>query len=494
MPTADNEKNQLMQEAAMVLEPHEPEDFSLYTKTETDNEVKVSIKQSDVISFWESLGYRKLKLPQGGYELVKISQNSILKFSSEENLMHEIKNKILKVDGEKKVWDEFLKKDYIGKKANLAIDIIEDIKLNVCSAKKAYFFFKNGVLEVKGGTMKLIPYEEYPGFVFEEQIINHNLIIEKMNPGFVFDKFLENVSGSRERYDQLTTTIGYLIHPYKDPTFTRAVILVDESLDFSGEANGGTGKSLIGKAISKMTNTLEKDGKNLSNKGNRFFYQDLNLMHRVMNLDDVYPDFDFEMFYSVVTGDLVVEKKFKDTFKIPFELSPKLLISSNYMVLGSGGYSEDRRKIEIEITPYYNADFTPVDDFGCKFFSDWDEAEWNSFYLNMAFYCQKYIREGVINCPPINLGENKLKAKTNPSFVEFADSNFVFPDNSTQIVKNKSELYNTFRDRYPIESRNVSNIKFKKWIDVYCKVRNLVAHHYKSDSNNMLRITKNDLD
>ena len=464
---------------------------TFYTETQTENGIKVDLKLANVIKFWEGKGYRKLKLPKGGYELVRIKSNSIICKAFPDELMQEVKNQLLNVNHKLHVWEAFIEQEFISKKSMSAFETIREIRLNICDANKAYFYFNNGVLKVTGDLINLIPYENYEGCVFEEQIIPHNLTLSDdiESNSSMFDRFLFNVSGSDEdRYNHLTSGIGYIIHGYKDSALTKALILVDEELDFSGEANGGTGKSLIGKAISKITSVLEKDGKGLVQRGNRFFYQDLNLSHRVLYLDDVNPDFNFEDFYSVVTGDMTVEEKYRAAYKIPFMLSPKLLITSNYMIKGSGGNSDARRRIEIEIAPHYSSSFNPQDEFQCRFFDDWDDAEWNKFYLDMVSYCQKFIQNGLMLAAPINLKENKLKLETDISFVEFADANITL-DGSNLVVKNKTTLMETFRSEYPVESRNVTTIKFKKWLDVWAVCRGLNTYHYKSNSQTMVRFS-----
>ena len=389
------------------------------------------------------------------------------------------------------VWEKYLNGSYASKSKTNGLDTIQEMNLNKCTPNVAYFFFKNGALKVEKDTVSLIPYDDYDGYVLESQIIDFEINLSQPVEQSEFDRFIINVTLKQaNRYHYLTTSIGYIIHGYKDRTFSKALILLDEELDFSGEAHGGTGKSIIGRAVAEISPTLMKDGKNLNNNNNRFFYQDISLGHQVLYLDDVKPNFDFEHFYAITTGEMTVEEKYKASYKIPFELSPKLLISSNYMVQGSGRESDARRRIEVEIAPYYSMSYTPLDDFGRKLFDDWSDSEWNNFYLTMVGYCQKFIENGVLQTAPINLEENKLKMATDISFVEFCDSNIVFGENVTEIVKNKSSLYETFRTSYPVESKNVSNIQFKKWLDIWAKHRSLQVRHFKSNSESKIKFIK----
>lgn len=463
---------------------------NFYRFIESDGKRKVKISKSALLKFWENLGFKKMKLPGGNYTLVRITKNSIISEVGREELVQSVRNKLLVEDNVEEVWEAFLDKDYVNKINYLALKPLEEIRLNLSTEDTAFFFFRNGILKVTADKFDIVAYEDYEGYVHESQIINHDIDLNEDQPS-KFDDFLRKITGQNsERYRSLTSAMGYLMHSYKDASLTKAVILVDEKLDFSGQANGGTGKSLVAKAVKYMTNAVFKDGKALNQKNNRFFYQDVGLFHRVLIIDDVNIGFEFESFYSVITGEMTVEEKFKSSYKIPFELSPKLLLTSNYMVEGSGGNSDERRRIEIEIYPHYHADLTPFDDFGERFFTDWNDQEWNRFYISMVKYCQGYIKTGIVAHIPINLAGNKLKQNTDPSFVEFADLRLVIPENQISLTLNKGILYDDYRANYPVEARNVTGIRFKKWLDEYCKFKGMDMHHYKSDSNSMIRITK----
>ena len=145
------------------------------TETQTENGVKVDLKLANVIRFWESKGYRNLKMPSGGYELVKIRNNSIICKAYPDELMQEVKHQLLFVDDKAHVWEKFVEKEYISRRSMSAFQTIREIRLNICEPDTAYFYFNNGVLKLKEENIELIAYEDYDGYVFEEQIIPHNL-------------------------------------------------------------------------------------------------------------------------------------------------------------------------------------------------------------------------------------------------------------------------------------------------------------------------------
>jgi hypothetical protein len=62
--------------------------------------------------------------------------------------------------------------------------------------------------------------------------------------------------------DALETTLGYLLHTYKDKTDQKAIIFNDQEID--DNPNGGSGKSLVLTAIGKIRNIVKIDGKALT--------------------------------------------------------------------------------------------------------------------------------------------------------------------------------------------------------------------------------------
>lgn len=465
--------------------------WSFYTIRTTDSGNFIDMKIANILKFLEIKGFRRLKMPNGGYELVKIHKNSILIFSDTADMMETVRKQLIEIDRQPEVWEAFMERNYLTSQMDHAMERIKEVKLNQATKTHSYFFFENGVVEVTKDKIKMISYENYHGYIFEDQIIKHPFEIQYFvnNENTMFDNFLQNVTNNDpKRYDYLTSSLGYLMHTYKDKTLTRAVILVDEEIDFEGGAEGGTGKTLITEAVSYMVKSAVKDGRALVTGGNRFFYQDIDLSHRLMIIDDISSDTHFEKFFSVVTGGMTVEKKGKQSFSIPFELSPKLLITSNYMVSGAGGNSEERRKIEVEIAPYYRSK-SIKEEFGCTFFGDWDAREWNLFYNKMITYCQKFLKHNIMYSEPINLIENKLISETDFSFVEFMDSNVIFNEENPEFKAEKAKFFKAYKDKHPLESKQLTINMFKKWTNKYASVRNYDIEHQKSNSKSYLKIS-----
>lgn len=452
---------------------------------ETKNNKTVAVIDKDkLIDFCsQRLGYYNYVEYSGIYILVKVERKSVIKETRPEDLKQDIKRYIRDDIKQEKVWAAFASLNIVTDNFISLLDTLPSANFNISKKGEAYFFYQNGVVAVNNNGCKITPYEEFSGTVWKEQIRKRDFIKAGNEwSNAVFNAFLKNVSGKDDnRYLSLISIIGYLLHPYKDSSFTKAVILLDENVDFSGAAHGGTGKSLISKALEQITSVCCKDGKKY-NPNEIFGFDDIKPYHRILYFDDVKKNFNFEEFYPFITGQLKVNRKYRDSINIPFDLTPKLLISSNYMIKGSGG-SDARRKIEFEIAPYYSTTLAPKDEFGHIFFEEWDVKEWILFDNLMLRCVWTFINNGITMPPMINLKENKLKMDTNPDFIVFIDQVI-----EIEVPVDKTQLLEEFKRLCP-DHRNLSGIAFKKWIDIWAEDRNYLADHYKSNGYAMLRVS-----
>jgi hypothetical protein len=126
------------------------------------------------------------------------------------------------------------------------------------------------------------------------------------------------------------------------------VILNDEKI--SDNPEGGTGKGIFMNALGKMKKLVVIDGKAFD-FSKSFPYQLVSADTQVLCFDDVIKRFNFERLFSVITEGLTLEKKNKDAIKIPFSKSPKIAITTNYAIKGTGN-SFARRKWELEFHQY----------------------------------------------------------------------------------------------------------------------------------------------
>ncbi len=333
-------------------------------------------------------------------------------------------------------------------------------------------YFQNCIVKITKDKLKTFQYAELPDdiYIWESQIIQRNF-----NDQSIFDcnfrTFLWNISNKEElRYQSLCSMIGYVIHNYKNPAYCPAIILNDEVI--SDNPEGGTGKGLLVKAIEKFLKTVTIEGKTFSFDKN-FVYQRVNSDTKILCFQDVNKTFDFERLFSVLTEGIDVEKKGRDSILIGFEDAPKVIITTNYAIRGSGN-SHERRRFELEISQHYNKTKTPYSEFGIMMFHEWTAIEWHKFDRFILDCCQFYLRKGLVEQILVNLPEKKLMAETSPEFIEFMEDNDLKDSNIS-----RGDFYNRFKSENP--TSKIASKTFYSYVRFYVKFHNLPFKEGKSN-------------
>ena len=257
-----------------------------------------------------------------------------------------------------------------------------------------YFYFKNCVVKVVKDKIDILSYDEIDHFVFEKNIIKKDfkLINREFENTFNFCKFVRNIAGSEEKYEILKKIIGFLLDKHKTNALNKAIIFKDySSLLDNTSANGRTGKSLLIKAISYLRKVSMLDGRTTDWKS-RFLFDRVDYSTDLLFIDDVDKKFNFNFLFNRVTGDFVIEKKNQGSFVIPFEVSPKIVIASNFFIDDQKDESTKTRIQTFYLANYYNAKKTPNKEFGEYFFEDWDDEKWNVFF-NFFIKCNFLYRQ-----------------------------------------------------------------------------------------------------
>lgn len=404
--------------------------------------------------------------------LVEIKDNKVRQI--DESYMLEILSDIIDNYG-----NEFVRETFVRMRGKLSMERLShlprlDPKFLADEHDCSYFFFRNGACKVIGTEIKLIPYSDIKGLIWSSQIVDHDIslvALEEIKKNLSFYNFLVDITShdsidSKERLDHLLSLMGYLIHGYKNPVNSKAVILMDENS--TDKPQGGTGKTLIANAIGRVRKVTEEDGKNFK-ANERFAFQQVNPDTKIILLDDAHKHFDFERIFPAITSGLTIEKKNKDKFSLPFEDSPKILITTNYAISGVGA-SFRRRLYEFELSQHFNDQFTPLDAYKKPFFISWTNNEWDMFYCLMMECTKLHISKGVRRSSQISIIHKKLLNKLEPDFVAFANENI-------EIGKeyNKDSVYKQFITIHPSYSDLTKN-SFSRKLDIYVEIldQNLV--------------------
>lgn len=393
---------------------------------------------------------------------VRVIENKV-KLSSVDQIKDFVLNYLIEKQ-EYKVWNFCSKSTYLFNENHL--NMIDSINLKMLQDTKDVSFipFRNGVAKITKSKIDLLSYIDVNGYIWDNQIINRDFKF-KSNHANDFQDLIGKVTNSIEaRKESLETTLGYLLHTYKDKTDQKAIIFNDQEID--DNANGGSGKSLMLTALSYIRRVVKIDGKAFNTKGD-FVYQRVNLDSQILAFDDVKKNFDFEQLFSIVSEGITVNRKNKDEIFIPFERSPKIIITTNYVISGAGA-SHDRRRHEIEFFQYFNEKKSPLDIYGRLLFDSWDASDWCNFDNYMICNLQKFLKNGLVKTISINADAKRFIQATSKDFYDFVIDNPIKLDfviyNNAYLEDFKNETAG-WKD---LESR-----RFQKWIQEYAKFNKL---------------------
>jgi hypothetical protein len=346
-----------------------------------------------------------------------------------------------------------------------------DVKFNRDTANESYIYYQNAVVKTTKEGIDILDYSKIDDLIWTNQVIKRNIELNDESEG-VFKTFIWKVSGENpERYYTLKSVIGYLMHSYQNEAKPKAIIFNDEMIS-EDIPNGGSGKGLIHRAIGHIKNVVIEDGKKFDPKS-QFAYQKVNKDTQIFLIDDVPKHFNFESLFSIITEGMTVEKKGQDAYQIPFKDSPKISITTNYTIQGSGA-SHERRVFEVEIANYFNENHTPEMEFGHLFFTDWNEKEWARFDNFMIRCVQYFLKNGLVYSDKVNLKLRKFRNEMGTEFIEFMEMQKF----SGQPI-NRKDFRDDFNRQYPTVAKFNTPQKFNKKVKDYCAFHNILFEEGK---------------
>jgi hypothetical protein len=349
----------------------------------------------------------------------------------------------------------------------------------------SYLYYLNCSIRISKTGVTIIDYLDLGGYVWKDHVIDRNFTVCDIGD-CNYATFIGNVCNNEKgRVNTMESTIGYMMHGYKNLSYCPAVILNDEVI--SDNPEGGTGKGLFMNALGHMKKLVVIDGKAFAFERS-FPYQLVSADTQILCFDDVKKNFDFERLFSVVTEGLTLEKKNKDAIKIPFSKSPKIAITTNYAIKGAGN-SFARRKWELELHQHYNKYNTPLMEFKKHFFADWDDTDWCKFDNFMVYCLQGYLNTGLIESTFVNLGVRQLSAATSHDFIEWCGllkgtvaNSYLEMDCKTY----KQDIYLDFITEYPDygpkAKLTISRTLFYKWLIRFCVFKHQIEPKEGRDS------------
>jgi len=411
-----------------------------------------------------------------------------------------------------------------------------DFKLQFEEAKTDYqrFYFRDNFWEIRDNSIKALDYTNVSYLIWTDQRQSFPATIEKplikvwKTPEGKFDyaisdigkkcqflRFLENTSNftwrkqkQKEEGDLVDITeediyenkhhlisklaaIGYLLIGAKDSSNARAVIAMDGKQAEVGTSYGRTGKSIMGVMLKYISPTVTINGKKSDLDTDNFLWDEMTEKTKFVFLDDVRTNFNLEWLFACITGDWTVNYKGGRRVTVPFHMSPKLYITTNHAINGTGSSFTDRQWL-IAFSDWYNDQHKPVDDFGNQFFTEWDGEQWNLHWNFLAMCVQIYLRFGVVEAPQERLASRKLRQDIGESFLTWADEFFSNKEKIGVKLKKKADMYDEFI-RFGGHNMKYETISlFKKKLKWFCELRGFKfnPHLYDSVSGKALRYDK----
>jgi len=347
---------------------------------------------------------------------------------------------------------------------NATLEFLPSVELKTVkdTEKESYIFFKNCFVKVTAEGPEAKDYSELEGNVFADRVIKKDFRLSKRISEF--EKFCFNICDQRiDRFNSLRSAIGFLLHGYKDPSNARAVIFCDEVI--GNGAAGRSGKSLIAHAIGKLRMAADLPGRNF-NFNDRFAFQIVTPATEIIIFNDVDKNFRFEKLFNNITDDFTVERKNKNQFIIRFRDSPKILITTNFSIKDSD-ISAIARQFVLEFSSHYNIKHTPIDEFKHRFFDDWDDDEWQSFFTFMANCLAYFLKNGLQEYDYINLPKRKIIEACSEEFYDYTEEHLK-PD----IFIEKNKFFEKFKEAEP-GSSELKSQTFTRWLRHYANAKGL---------------------
>lgn len=314
---------------------------------------------------------------------------------------------------------------------------------------RKYLFFKSRAVYIDKQGIHNVEYKDLNGYIWESSMLKYDLLESDMKGDF--EKFVENITGNAERKKSLMSMMGYLMHNFFEDD-EMAVIFTDKT-DEIGNATGGTGKGILGQALSHILNRdtvstryVSINGKDIDlSSDTRYALADLSTC--LIHIEDIYKGVDFEKLFNDVTEGAVIRKKHGN----PIKKRIKMMLSVNHTIRLSDSGSKMRRACIFELEDYYGAHKRPGEDFDKRFFgSKWDDIDWGLFYNFMCKCIQVYMENGVIK--PTN--EEYYKRE----FIESVGEEFanwivdVIRPVKEEQLHDKKNLYERFKEEYSMFS------------------------------------------
>ena len=453
---------------------------------------RVRYSFDNMIAFLANNGFFRYALEEDSSVLIRVRDN-VVKVVDAENISDFVLNYLESQPAEFKMIRELFRQKigtYMDIKQLKQLPILPWQIKKLDDQHTGYVYFRNNYLRITADGIETKPYSQLQGAIWARQRIDYDYSDPGDQLSVIADFFAcaicgRNVTESSPLADDekkkllsLYTSIGYLIHRYKNPTLTKAVVASDKAIRDGNNSNGRSGKSLMGKILGRFINACMIEGKMFKFDAPRPF-EKLNPDHALLNFNDVRKNFDFEGLFGLLTDDFTYNVIYKEAVTLSFDDSPKVFISTNFSLRGNGESMIGRQHI-IEFSNYFTAQHQPTDEFKQMFFYDWSkpelQIEWALFYKFMISCLQRFLKHGLVDFPLENYGLNKLIDESDEMVVDWLEE--TIPPLVGTGQKNKKDMFEGFRTEMS-HRKEIKVNSFTSWIKSYCTIKGYAINAHK---------------
>jgi len=469
---------------------------------------QIAITYNGLIDFLEHDGYQRFALADDTDRLVRLQDNILNPVNKKQVQNHVVD--YLKTEGYLDVL-EVIRRGSDRYFKDGVLDSIHQKHINTKRDTKheAFFFHSNCIVRVTADKIEKLAYTELDRAIWKKRIIkrpfDHRQVNKPLTQHGYFN--LDGFNCEMAHYNAVTshnpsesksseivanrwlahcTSIGYMLHGFKNPATAKTILAVDHEVpENKADANGGTGKSIVGHGFTFIKQAEEIDGKQFDEK-NKFNLDQVDIDSQIIVMADCKHNLDFSFFFNAITGNFQFRKLYGGTIVIPFADSPKWWFDTNYIFKGNGNSFERRQHI-IEFSDFFKKGHTPYDYFGHSIYDDWSEEEWLLFY-NHYYHCvQLYLLMGLVPYPDSNYQERRLKVEIPAELIDLLDAKALIENQQTKeltelqwhkIERNKEMWKETIFDEWvkvAIAGKlNPGTTRvFGDWVKKYCSQRGL---------------------
>lgn len=293
-------------------------------------------------------------------------------------------------------------------------------------------------------------------------------------------------------------TLGYLMHKYKKKDRAMAVWVMENKVTEINQSNGGSGKSFMFDALKTLLNIMGLNGRDDKLMENKHVLDRVSPDTNLILIEDAQRNFDFDYWYPIITNNLIINEKNKQSKEIPFTDSPKIAITSNFAPqIYNKDASSFRRLQFMVMSDYYHVKSPGSDeyretrqissDFGYVIMAeDYREEYYNedfNFLLDCLQFYLQCCRRGIpkIEADIANILERIGKQNIGDNFEDWADIYFSDEEVFNRDVQ-KDELIDDYKNETGLPVKSITT--FKKKLNIWCEAHGIVINPPDVVSNN----------